>query len=341
LQAVRKMFSPILTQMGLETLQATRESDVLMTIEFGASLLYDVIKVNRLKTILVNPANLNPTSEVAFGGTQSTPSQSPFSQRYNRLTYDMIQRLQWFLLGGARNEIATKHLGLPKSKFKDFQALLATTPALTVVSKHVFPRPSDWPEHFQVTGYLFDDDPQWTPPQDLVDFLEAGESPVYIGFGSMPDSKPEQTTDLIIKAVQRSGKRAIILKGWAGFGKADVPDNIHILKYAPHSWLFPKMAAVIHHGGAGTTASGLRAGVPTVIVPHSGDQPYWGRVVKELGVGTAPIPRKKITVDKLAAAIQEATSNRIMQGNTVVLGQQISGEDGVGEAVKWASRYLA
>ncbi len=333
LQMARKVINPILTRMGLEVLEATRDSDVLMTVEFGVSLLFDVLRVNKLKTILINPAPLNPTRAFA-SAVPPAPNWFPFPEWYNRMSYRMVQRIQWSVLSGARNELATKHLGLPKSKFKDFQATLAVTPALTTVSKHVVRRPADWDEHFQVTGYLFDDEPEWTPPQELSGFLAAGEAPVYIGFGSMPDSKPEATTRLIIDAVQQSGRRAVILTGWARLGADDVPESIHILKYAPHSWLFPQMAAVVHHGGAGTTAAGFRAGVPTVIVPHNADQPYWGRRARQLGVGTDPIPRKKLTADKLAAAIDEATSSRTLQDKAATLGKLIAAEDGIGEAVK-------
>jgi sterol 3beta-glucosyltransferase len=340
LQTARKVLNPIFTQMGLEVLEATRESDVLMTVEFGVSLLFDVLRVNNLKTILINPAPLNPTREFP-SAMPPAPGWFPFKEGYNRFTYGFVQRASWSVLGGARNELATKHLGVPKSKFKNFQMMLAVTPALTTVSKHLVQRPADWGKHWQVTGYLFDDDPEWIPPQELSDFLAAGEPPVYIGFGSMPDSKPEATTRLLIDAVRQAGKRAVILTGWARLGADDVPENIHILKYAPHSWLFPQMAAVVHHGGAGTTAAGFRAGVPTIIVPHNGDQPYWGRRARELGVGTDLIPRKKLTSEKLAAAIVEATSNRDMQAKAKSLGAKIAAEDGVGEAVKAVNEFLA
>jgi sterol 3beta-glucosyltransferase len=340
IQMARRLVNPILTRMGLEVLEATRESDVLMTVEFGVSLLFDVLRVNNLKTILINPAPLNPTREFA-SALPPAPNWFPFPEWYNRFSYSFLQRVQWMVLGGARNELATKHLGLPKSKFKDFQKTLAVTPALTTVSKHLVQRPADWDEHFQVTGYLFDDDPEWTPPQALSDFLAAGDAPVYIGFGSMPDSKPEATTRLIIEAVQQSGRRAVILTGWARLGADDVPENIHILKYAPHSWLFPQMAAVAHHGGAGTTAAGFRAGVPTIIVPHNADQPYWGRRARQLGVGTKPIPRGKLTAAKLAAAIDEATSSRAMQDRAAELGAKIAAEDGIGEAVRMVKAFLA
>jgi sterol 3beta-glucosyltransferase len=339
LQTVRTQLNPILMQMGLEVLEATRSSDVLMTVEFGAALLFDVLKENKLKTILINPAPINPTHEFATA-MPPAPRWFPFPQWYNRMSYTMLQRITWSTLGGARNELAAKHLKVPKSKFSDYRSMLATTPALTTVSRFVVQRPADWAEHFQVTGYLFDDDPDWTPPPDLSGFLAAGEAPVYIGFGSMPDSKPEATTRTIIDAVRQTGKRAVILTGWAGLGAEDVPDNIHILKYAPHSWLFPKMAAVVHHGGAGTTASGFRAGIPTVIVPHQGDQGYWGRIVKNLGVGSAPIPRKTLTADKLAAAIKTVTGDPGMRESATGLAQKIATEDGLGDAVAFVRRFL-
>jgi UDP:flavonoid glycosyltransferase YjiC (YdhE family) len=340
LQIFRTQIKPIMVQMGLETLEATRESDVLMTIEFGIALLIDVVKVNKLKTILINPAALNPNREFASPALPPAPGWFPFPQGYNRLSHAMLQRIIWSTLDGARNEIATRYLGLPKRKFGDYRAMLATTPALTTVSRHVVERPADWDAHFQVTGYLFDDDPEWTPRQDLTDFLAAGEAPVYIGFGSMPDSKPQVTTQMLFDAVRQSGKRAVILIGWAGLGAEEVPSNIHLLKYAPHGWLFPKMATVVHHGGAGTTAAGFRAGVPMVIVPHSGDQPYWGRRAKQLGVGADPIPRKKLTADKLAAAIQEATTHHQMRDKAAELSRKIANEDGIGIAVEAVQKFL-
>jgi sterol 3beta-glucosyltransferase len=244
-QTVRTQLTPIMVQMRLEALEATRRSDMMMTVAFGAALLFDVLAVNKLRTILINPAPLNPTGEFVSPALPPAPSWFPLSQGYNRLSYDLLQRAAWSTLGGARNALATKHLGLPKSKFKDFCTMLVTTPALTIVSRHVVERPTDWDAHFQVTGYLFDNDPEWTPPPDLSDFLAAGDAPVYIGFGSMPDSRPRVTTQMLFDAVEQLGKRAVILTGWAGLSAEDVPSNVHLLKYAPHSWLFPKMAVGI------------------------------------------------------------------------------------------------
>lgn len=339
LHTLRTRIAPLLVQMGLEVMEATRDSDVLMTVEFGASLLLDVITANKLKPIFINPAPINPT-RTSNTVLPAKPGWFPFEGWYNRLGYTVLRQSSWRALAGGRNPLA-KQLGLPKSGYKDFRAVVDTAPALTTVSRHVFQRPADWDDRWQVTGFLFDDDPTWAPPQDLVDFLETDEAPVYIGFGSMPDSKPQATTRMIMDAVRKAGKRAVILTGWAGLGANDVPENIHILKYAPHSWLFPKMAVIVHHGGSGTTASGMRAGVPTVVIPHQGDQGFWGRTVNRLGVGTTPIPRKKLTVESLAAAITEATTNRAMQVNARAIGEKISAEDGLEEAIKWVKRFLS
>ncbi|MCL4248656.1 MAG: glycosyltransferase [Anaerolineae bacterium] len=339
LQTLRTHIAPLFTQMGLEVMGATRHADVLMTVEFGISLLLDVVKANKLKPIFVNPAPLNPTRE-SNNVLPNKPGWFPFEGWYNRLGYTVLRQSGWRGLAGGRNSLA-KQLGLPTGSYKDFRAVVDTAPALTTVSRHVFQRPSDWGDHWQVTGFLFDDEPEWSPPPELVDFLAAGEAPVYVGFGSMPDANPAATTRTILDAVWRAGKRAIILTGWAGLGADDVPENVYILKYASHSWLFPRMSAVVHHGGSGTTASGLRAGVPTVVVPHQGDQGFWGRRVKDLGVGTVPIPRKKLTADNLTAAIKEATTNRTLLANARALGEKIQQEDGLAEAVKWVERFLS
>lgn len=339
IKVVREALPPVFTQMGLDLLDATRGSDVLVTIEIAVAAIMGVTQLNNLKMLVVNPAPLTPTAEFATA-LPTKPGWFPFEAWYNRTSYTLFRRLQWTLLGGPRKAL-NKKLGLPGNNFKQFQAALDAAPTLTIVSPSIVPRPSDWESHQDITGYLFDDDADWTPPKALTDFLAAGEAPVYIGFGSMPDSKPEASTRTIIEAVGRAGKRAVILTGWAGLGVNDVPDNIHMLKYASHHWLFPQMTAVVHHGGAGTTAAGLRAGVPTVIVPHQADQPYWGRKVKQLGVGTDTISRKKLSVETLSQAITTATTSETMREKARALSQKIAAEDGLSAAVKWFERQLA
>lgn len=208
-------------------------------------------------------------------------------------------------------------------------------PVLYGYSPQVIPRPSDWPENIHVTGYWFLDEGQdWQPPADLVKFLEAGPAPVLIGFGSMSTKNPRAMAELILEAVALSEQRAIILSGWGGMGEVELPDSVYLIESVPHSWLFPRVSAVAHHGGAGTTSAGLRAGVPSIIIPFFGDQPYWGRQVERLGVGPKPIPRRKLTAGKLAAAIQTAVTDQGMRQRAALLGETIRSEDGVGYAVE-------
>lgn len=338
IQMVREVFPQILTRVGQDLLEAARGADALLTVEFSLAAFLDVLPPE-LKTVLINAAPLTPTREFISAGAPS-PQLFPFPAFYNRLSYSFVRRMAWMLLSTPRNQLRKQHPGKRKHTFNAYQAALDAAPALTVVSKHVIARPADWADHQQITGYLFDDDPTWAPPPELSDFLAAGDPPVYIGFGSMPDSKPQATTRLFIDAVQQTGKRAVILTGWAGMKADDAPESIHLLKYAPHSWLFPQMAAVVHHGGAGTTAASFRAGVPTIIVPHNADQPFWGRRVQELGVGTAPIPRGRLTAGKLAAAIEEATTNQSLRQKAAELSRKIGAENGTDAAVKMIGAIL-
>jgi UDP:flavonoid glycosyltransferase YjiC (YdhE family) len=228
-------------------------------------------------------------------------------------------------------------LGLPPASFfgpkpaPSNQAL----PTLYGFSPSVIPAPADWSNDHHVTGFWFlDSAADWTPPQDLVTFLQAGSPPVYIGFGSMTTRKPEETTDLVIKALHQTNQRAILVSGWGGLQKTDLPDSVFMIDSIPHAWLFPRVAAVVHHGGAGTTAAGLRAGVPSIVIPFFADQPYWGGRVADLGVGPTPIPRKKLTVERLAQAIQIAVTDEAMRQRAVDLGLRIQAEDGVARAVE-------
>jgi UDP:flavonoid glycosyltransferase YjiC (YdhE family) len=208
-------------------------------------------------------------------------------------------------------------------------------PILYGFSPSVIPAPSDWSGNTHITGYWFIDETEdWQPPAALLDFLQSGSAPVYIGFGSMSNRDPEQTADLVIKALTLSNQRAILLSGWGGLQRTNLPDSIFMIDSIPHSWLFPRVSAVVHHGGASTTAAGLKAGVPSVVIPFFGDQPFWGQRVADLGVGTKPIPRKRLTAERLANAIQEVVTNEDMRQRAAKLGKQIQTENGIESAVE-------
>jgi len=227
-------------------------------------------------------------------------------------------------------------LGLPAAPFwGPYKAnRLQHSPILYGFSSSVIPKPSDWDNHTHITGYWFlDSASDWTPPSALMEFLQSGAPPVYIGFGSMSNRKPEDTADLVLHALAQTQQRAILLLGWDGLRKANLPDTVFAVDSIPHSWLFPRVAAVVHHGGAGTIAAGLRAGVPSVVIPFFGDQPFWGQRVAALGVGPEPIPRKQLTVERLAQAVQRAVTDQAMRQRAANLGAKIQAEDGIARAV--------
>jgi sterol 3beta-glucosyltransferase len=259
---------------------------------------------------------------------------------YNRLTYrivNLVMRLYGRMLRDIRRELLdldyrSRTIGL-------FQRTDGRPiPLLHCFSEHVVPRPRDWPDDAYVSGYWFLDRQQgWHPPADLQAFLDVGEATVYVGFGSIAGSNAKRTADTVIEALQRANLRGIIAKGWGGIetgGSGNLPDTIFGIDNVPHDWLFPRMAAVVHHGGAGTTAAGIRAGCPTVICPFFGDQPFWGDRVHKLGVGSRPIPQKKLSVENLTVALKEVTQDESIRRRAQILGEKIRAEDGVGDAVK-------
>lgn len=193
-------------------------------------------------------------------------------------------------------------------------------------SPAVLPRPGDWPASAVVTGYWWPATPQgWRPPDQLVDFLQAGPPPVFVGFGSMtPDH--EQLHEVVAAAVGRAGVRAVVQAGWAELGPAG--DDILVVDDLPHEWLFPRMAAVVHHAGAGTTGAGLRAGVPAVPVPVLLDQPFWAARLHDLGVAPRPLPLRELTADALAGALRECLDNSVHRDRATELAQRIAAEDG-------------
>lgn len=169
----------------------------------------------------------------------------------------------------------------------------------------------------------------YTPEPDLAAFLESGPPPVYIGFGSIVVDDPNALTRKIFDAVSATGVRALVSKGWGGLGadSVGIPDGVFMLGNCPHDWLFKRVSCVVHHGGAGTTAAGINCGVPTVVVPFFGDQPFWGAMIARAGAGPNPIPYKELTAENLATAIREALKPAT-QARAKELGQKIREEKG-------------
>jgi sterol 3beta-glucosyltransferase len=260
----------------------------------------------------------------------------------NRLTHQAAQQMLWQNYRSADTLARRKILQLkPTGFWGPFSALQQGQAVLYGYSAHVIPFPKDWDDFIHVTGYWFLDPPSgWEPPAELINFLQAGPAPVYIGFGSMVNSRPGETTALILEALKRSGQRGVISAGWGRLENTQLPESVFMIGSVPFGWLFPQMAALVHHGGAGTTSMGLRAGVPAVITPFMGDQPFWGQRIYELGAGPKPIPRRNLTADNLAEAIHRAISDTAIREQAAHLGKLIQAEDGVGRAVEIIEKTL-
>jgi UDP:flavonoid glycosyltransferase YjiC (YdhE family) len=254
---------------------------------------------------------------------------------YNRATYYLGEMLAWQMFRPVINRWRKQTLHLPSLPLNRYPEKLKKRPIpiLNGFSQHVVPRPKDWKEHIHITGYWFPENQDWQPPNDLTAFINAGTPPVFIGFGSMPIKDPARTTEIILEALRQTGQRLILHKGWGGLGSQSLPDSVFRMEYAPYDWLFPQMSMVIHHGGSGTTAFGLRAGVPSCAVPFVFDQFYWGERIAQLGVGPRPVPYKKLTVECLREAIQIGVNSPQIRQNALELGQKIQRENGIGSAL--------
>jgi len=241
-----------------------------------------------------------------------------------------------------------EQLNLPRTRALRFAQMIQSVPTLLATSTLVTPPAGDWPDSLCQTGFWFDDSPVWDPPPDLSEFLATGAPPVFIGFGSMASTDPNADVRLMMAAARQSGRRAVIRLPHGADDPEDPPREVYLLREAPYRWLFPRMAAVIHHGGAGTTAEALLAGVPNAAVAFGGDQPYYGRRIRELGAGprsagSSPIKMRKLTVERLTELITTLTTpdqaSRWLAGATAARSHLLQ-EQGLNVAVERLSTLM-
>ncbi len=329
-----RAWRPIMEQMQESFWQASQgtEAIILSTIGINAYHVAEKLEVPCLWALTIP----------VFGRTRARPNPMlpplPLGSGYNLLTHIIIEQSIQQSIGRLFNSWRQARLNLPSIQLYRWPyTQLRGRPVLMLYgySPAVVPKPPDWSEHAHVTGYWFlDHPPDWQPPADLVDFLGSGPPPIYVGFGSVTSRDQEKTSRIVLDALRQSGQRGVIATGWGGLNQSDLPDEVFAIEAVPHDWLFPRMAAVVHHGGAGTTGAGLRAGVPSIITPVSNDQPFWARRVKALGVGPDPIPHKRLTADRLAHAMRVAVTQEPMRRRAAALGQTIRAEDGVGNGMR-------
>nr|AGU14105.1 UDP-glycosyltransferase [Cicer arietinum] len=258
------------------------------------------------------------------------------------LSYIIVDLLIWWGMRGIINSFRKRTLKLPPiAYFSMYRGSISHLPTAYMWSPHVVPKPSDWGSLVDVVGYCFLSlASKYQPREDFVRWIKKGPPPLYFGFGSMPLEDPKRTTNVILEALKETEQRGIIDRGWGNLGNlAEISDNVFLLEECPHDWLFPQCSAVVHHGGAGTTATGLKAGCPTTIVPFFGDQFFWGDRIHQKELGPAPIPIYELNVENLSNAIKFMLQPEV-KSRAMEVAKLIENEDGVAAAVDAFHRHL-
>ena len=318
-----------------EVAKAARNADLLIAHGFTVPLAYSIHQHVQVPLMLSIAAPVVSTRQ--FSVFPPVPFGKQF---YNPLTYELLVRLVLSYQIAPMNTYR-REVGLPKlSAIKAAHVLSrGEIPVVMHYSRHLVPVPTDWSANVHVVGAWTLPAPlDWTPPDALSAFLAQGEPPVFFGFGSMPVSDPAQMGKTIAEALRLANLRGVLQSGWAGLMHEE--ERLITIGDVPHDWLFPHMAAIVHHGGSGTTHSALGAGKPALIVPSMADQPFWGRRLAELGVGVPPIKPKQLTPARLAAALRALTRDSIMQQRAAELGVLLRAEDGLAAACELLQAYV-
>lgn len=313
-----------------EETYSSLEGSELIIYHPGCTIGYFAAQEMGIPTVLATPFPMHKTNEYLSVVTYGKVKPNKLNKK---ISYKMIQSMLWL----ASSNTVKKHWKksfkrLPKNFGSPYEKINENHPAIVSCSNFVFPKPKDWNKNIHQSGYWFvDENTDYTPSKELSDFLCKGESPIYIGFGSVfNNNQKDELVNLIIEAMKKCKKRGII----SGMGKIDnLPDNLISVDNIPHTWLFNNVSLVCHHGGAGTTAAGFRAGVPSVIIPFSNDQFAWAHRAYDLGVAAKPIYRKDLSSDKLAEGITFALREEIIN-NSKILAKNISKENGALDCAK-------
>ena len=333
--------APLMRQRLADCWDACRDAEVIIVSILPYLLGYAIAA--KLNVPLVR-AFYFPVSPTRAYPVEVVPKWLPLGERLNLASYGAQRQILWqiarpWVARACRDVLGTGNLPRlePFGELDRQQQLL-----LYCYSPAVAPPPPDWGKWIDVTGYWFlDRGTDWTPPPALEAFLADGPAPVYVGgFGNMTNRDPRELARTVVRALKMASRRAIVLTGWGGLQPSELPREIFAIDWVPFDWLFPRVAAAIHHGGAGTTAASLRAGLPTMIIPFFLDNFFWGNRVFELGVGPRPIPRKRLEVGALASAIRTVTTDSDMRGRAAALGARIRAENGVARAVAAFERHI-
>lgn len=339
---LNEKFKPVLREIFEATLAANRDAELMLNsgLSFAGWHVAEKLHIPSMAAFLWP---MTPSRHLFGAIGKIPPTWLPFRGMINYYTTKLFNQLFYNLLLPSVNDCRKEVLSLRPMRPREYWMLDSPQSATSIIygySPTIVPKPSDWCSNQQICGYWFlDSAKEYRAEETVLDFLAAGPPPVYVGFGSMVDHEREEISRTVIAALEKSNRRGVLLGGWGALGSGNLPSSILRVDEIPHEWLFPHMVAVVHHGGAGTTAAALRAGVPSVVVPSFGDQFFWGWRVQNLGLGPKPISRKKLTVDKLAHAIQQAAIDDGMKVKAHLVGEQIRAEKGVEVAVRMVEKF--
>jgi sterol 3beta-glucosyltransferase len=322
------LMRPYAREMADRTVAATEGADVILCSSL-TSPNYHVGQARGIPTMGVYLQPMEPTREFS---SLLTGGRRRYGGWGNRVSATVAGAMLGAPFMGEVNRVR-RQLGLQSTTYRALRQELHERrwPILHGWSRHILPRPADWREGLDVVGYWWPDpDSRWTPSPNLVDFLEGGDPPVLIGFGSMAagTGDAERLADIAVAALRKVGVRGILQAGWSGLTATG--DDVLAIGEAPHEWLLPRTAAVVHHAGAGTTGAAARAGIPAVPVPVLADQPFWADRIRGLGVAPEPIPFRRLTADRLTFALRQVISVPSYRARAEALAGWLADEDGAG-----------
>jgi sterol 3beta-glucosyltransferase len=336
LKATRAAFESVLPKWYADAGLACEDADVVVAHPFAIGA-YHVAEQRNKPLITAALVPVEASGELEPMAFPKVPAWRWMRAWLSNLTGRTMSDLARPFLSGHREA-----LGLPPlPKGNEWARLMRRAPILHLFSESVVPRPKDWPDHTHVTGFCYLPMDAYAPPPSLEEFLARGEAPLYVGFGSMTGRDPEQLTKLTMEALRRVKQRAVIVTGWGGLRPTDLGDDVYVARDVPHDWLFPRVRAAVHHGGAGTTSASLRAGKATLIVAFFGDQPFWGHRVRRIGAGPAPLLRRNLSAGSLAAAITKTLANDGYTTAADAIGEKLRAEDGVANAIAHIERAFS
>ncbi len=335
---VEKGLKAVAPQLLHDMSESCSDADAMVCGFFG-SVYYSIAEKYNIPCVQTHYFPMDPTRKLPIPVVKNQKMAPWMNSASYRLGYLFMSIVEKRYLSSWRRENhlqERKLVTVPDCRVGDHRI-----PVIYAISPLVLPRPTEWDSRIYMSGYWFDSETSdWVPPESLQDFLENGETPVYIGFGSMNSGNMNRLMALTLRAVHAAGLRAVINLGWSGT-KLKSTRNVYFADYIPHNWLFPRVRAVIHHGGAGTTAAGLRFGKPALVIPFSGDQYFWGHRVYSLGCGPKPVPRDSLSVQRLTKSLLDLTGKPRYSENARALGEKLRAEDGTRVAADLIEKEIA